>query len=153
VNEAFRAARAERSASFELPLAASDALALFTPEGEKRWAEGWDPEYVHPPDGRIEAGMVFRTAIGGEDTIWTVARYDPDAGFVEYVRCTPSSRIAVVGVRCTALGAMRTKVAVRYAFTGLSEAGNRWIGGMDERRYAEFVDSWRAAIEAALAAQ
>jgi hypothetical protein len=148
VNDAFRAERADRSSSFERPISASDALPLFTPEGEKAWAEGWDPEYVFPPDGHFAVGMVFRTTIGDEDTIWTVTRYEPAAGLVEYVRCTPSSRIAVVSVNCTPLGAARCRVTVRYVFTGLTPAGNAWIRAMDEERYGQFIASWRSEIDA-----
>jgi hypothetical protein len=80
-------------------------------------------------------------------------RCDREAKEVEYVRATPGSRIAAIHVRCTPLGAARARVAVRYALTGLSEAGNEWIRAMDEARYAQFIDSWRAAIETALRAQ
>ena len=148
--ERFRAARAERAASFVLALTVREAFELFTPEGEKAWAEGWDPEYLHPADGRLAMGMVFRTRAGAEETLWTVACCDPSS-CVEYVRCTPGSRVAVVRVRCTPLAGDRCEVTVAYAFTGLSEAGNAWIRAMDEPRYAEFIGSWRSGIEAMLA--
>lgn len=149
MDEPFRAGHAERRASFVLALPAHAAFELFTPEGEKEWAEGWDPEYLHPRDGRLGEGMVFRTAIGGEETVWSVARCEPGAS-VEYVRCTHASRIALVSVRCTPLAGERCEVTVGYAFTGLSDAGNERIREMDEARYAEFIGSWRSAIEAML---
>lgn len=148
--EPFRAERAERVASFAVDLPAREAFELFTPEGEKAWAHGWEPEYLHPANGRIARGMVFRTRIGGEETIWTVARCEPGS-CVEYVRCTPGSRTAVVRVRCAPIDATRCEVTVGYAFTGLSESGNLRIREMDERRYAEFIGDWRSAIEAMLA--
>ncbi|HEX6634094.1 MAG TPA: hypothetical protein VF038_08985 [Usitatibacter sp.] len=151
--DAFRARHEERTASFTLELPLARAFELFTPRGEKAWAEGWDPEFLHPPDGTLVEGAVFRTRHGGEETLWMAMRCDRDAGEVDYLRATPGSRIATIHVRCTPLGAGRTSVAVRYAFTGLSEAGNEWIRAMDEPRYAQLIDSWRAAIEAALRAQ
>jgi hypothetical protein len=149
----FQALHVERSSAFVVALPAGRAFDLFTPEGEKAWAEGWEPEYLHPGDGRLAEGMVFRTGTGGEATLWVVTRCDRAAGEVEYVRATPGSRVAMVTVHCTPLDAARTRVAVRYAFTGLSEAGNEWIRAMDHGRYGAFVDSWRAAIEAMLANQ
>jgi len=149
----FRALHVERSSAFVLALPVGRAFELFTPEGEKSWAQGWEPDYLHPPDGKLAEGMVFRTGIGGEETLWVVARCDRAAAEVEYVRATPGSRVATVTVRCAPLDSARTRVAVRYAFTGLSEAGNEWIRAMDEPRYAAFIDSWRAAIEAMLANQ
>jgi hypothetical protein len=149
----FAALHVERSSAFVVALPAGRAFELFAPEGEKAWAEGWDPEYLHPGDGRLVEGMVFRTGIGGEATLWVATRCDRAAGTVEYVRATPGSRVAVVAVHCTPLDAARTRVSVRYSFTGLSEAGNGSIRAMDEARYAAFIDSWRAAIEAMLADQ
>ncbi|HSN21283.1 MAG TPA: hypothetical protein VLS49_11430 [Usitatibacter sp.] len=151
--ETFAALRADRSCSFALPMAARAAFGLFTPQGEKAWAQGWDPEYLHPGDGRTEPGMVFRTSAHGEETIWTVSRFDPEGGFVEYVRCTPGSRIAIVSVRCADTGPSRCEVSVRCVFTGLSAAGNARIREMDERRFAEYIGAWRSEIEAMLAGE
>ena len=38
----------------DLPVDA--AFMLFTPAGEELWVDGWAPRYVHPSDGRTEAG-------------------------------------------------------------------------------------------------
>ena len=100
----FAGERATRSHSFVVALASREAFALFEPEGERAWAQGWDPQYVHPRDGRAEAGMVFTTDHGGENTIWIMTRHEPAAGLVEYVRTTPGSRIATVMVQCAPLG-------------------------------------------------
>jgi hypothetical protein len=149
----FRAEHAHRAARFELPLPRDRAFELFTPEGERAWAEGWDPEYLHPVDGRAAAGMVFRTRAHGEETVWMMMRFDPGSGAVSYVRCTPGSRIATVDVTCNALGPHRCEVTVTYEFTGLSQAGNDWVRAMDEARYDAFIAEWKAAIGKALAAR
>jgi len=122
------------------------AFGLFEPEGERAWAEGWQPRYLHPQDGRAEQGMVFVTGHGDEQTVWMVTRHEPAAGIVEYARVTPRSRVASVLVQCAALEPARTRVTVIYTFTGLSEAGNDIVRAMDDRRYAEYIDSWAAAI-------
>jgi len=144
----FAGERATRSHSFVAALPAREAFALFEPEGERAWAQGWDPQYVHPRDGRAEAGMVFTTDHGGENTIWIMTRHEPAAGLVEYVRTTPGSRIATVMVQCAPLGPARTRVTVIYVFTGLTEAGNANIRAMDDARFREFVEGWGRAISA-----
>jgi hypothetical protein len=149
---AFAGARAVRSHSFFVALPLREAFALFEPEGERAWAQGWDPHYVHPADGRAEQGMVFTTTHGSEETIWHLARHDPAGGVVEYLRVTPGSRLATVLVQCAEAGARRTRVTVVYAFTGLSDAGNEYVRAMDEARYRAFIDGWSTAIEAARAA-
>jgi hypothetical protein len=147
MTERFRAEHAVRWASFALSMPRDQAFQLFTPEGEKAWAEGWDPEYLHPADGHAAAGMAFRTRHGGEETTWMMTRYEPRAGAVSYVRCTPGSRIATVDVVCAAHAPGRCQVTVTYTSTGLSGAGNDWVRAMDERRYEAYIAEWKAAID------
>jgi len=146
----FRAEHAERAHDFVLGLPLARAFPLFEPEGEKLWAEGWEPRYLHPADGRAARGMVFTTDHGGEHTIWTMVRHEPAAGLVEYVRCTPGSRMGRVLVQCASLDAARTRVNVIYALTGLTEAGNARIRELDAAHYRAFIDGWSKSIEAAL---
>jgi len=142
---AFRGERALRSHSFDLPMPLSAAFPLFEPEGERAWAPGWDPRYVYPADGTAQAGMVFVTDAGEEETLWLVLRHEPAAA-VEYARITPGNRAAIVRVRCQAIGADATRVYVSYEYTGLSEAGNAYVRSMDEARFREFIASWREMI-------
>lgn len=143
---AFAAERAVRSHSFTVERPAKLAFALFEPEGERAWAEGWSPTYLYPADGRAERGMVFTTAHGNESTLWTMVRHEPRDGIVEYVRVTPGSRIGNVLVQCAPLGERRARVTVIYTLTGLSEAGNALIRALDEASFRAYIDSWEAAI-------
>jgi hypothetical protein len=149
----FAGERAVRSHSFSLPLPLGAAFRLFEPEGERAWAQGWDPQYVHPADGAAQRGMVFTTTHGNESTVWTMTRHDPAAGVVEYLRLTPGSRVAMVLVQCSEVGAEKTRVTVIYTFTGLSDAGNEYVRAMDEAHYRAFIDGWATAIEAARVAE
>jgi hypothetical protein len=142
----FEAEHAVRSHSFVVNLPVERAFTLFEPEGERAWAQGWDPQYVWPRDGRAQPGMVFTTAHGGESTIWTMIRHEPKTGLVEYLRVTPGSRIASVIVQCAALDARRARATVIYAMTALSDTGNKFIREMDEARYREYIGEWEAAI-------
>jgi hypothetical protein len=146
---AFIGERAVRSHSFVVDLPIAEAFKLFEPEGERAWAQGWAPRYVFPADGRAEAGMVFVTHHGKEETVWTLTRHDPAAALVEYVRLTPGSRIATVLVQCADAGLDKTRVTVVYTFTGLSDAGNQYVRAMDEAHYRAFIDGWGVAIAAA----
>ncbi len=142
----FVAERSTRSHSFTLDMPVAKAFPLFEPEGERAWAKGWEPVYVHPASGKAEQGMVFTTSHGGEDTIWMMNRYEPAAGIVEYARVTPGSRLATVLVQCAAIDAGRTRVTVIYVFTGLSAAGNAIVRKMDDEAYRAYIESWRDAI-------
>lgn len=133
----------------EKPLA--EAFAFFTPEGERAWAQGWDPRYHHPEDGRLERGLVFTTGGGAEHTIWTVVRLDPPH-LVEYVRTTPGSRTGTVLVQCTPLGDARTRATVVYSMTSLTDAGAKVVREMDDAAFARFIAHWEESIAAAVAA-
>lgn len=150
---AFVAEHAERFHAFAVAAPLPRAFALFEPEGERAWAEGWNPVYLQPADGRAGRGMVFTTSHGNEATVWMMVRHEPAQGLVEYVRMTPGSRIGRVLVQCSALDAGRTRVNVVYALTGLSEAGNAVIRDFDAARFARFIDGWSASIDRVLSGQ
>jgi hypothetical protein len=142
----FIAKRAAYCHAITVPRPMPGALELFTPEGERAWAEGWDPKMLWPANGATTAGMVFTTDHGGEHTIWTMSRYEPAEGWVQYVRTTPGSRVGVVTVRCSAAGAASTRVEVDYDITALTEAGNAFLEDLTGEKFAAFIDSWKDAI-------
>jgi hypothetical protein len=125
------------------------AFACFTPEGERRWVDGWMPHYLAPAEtgAELREGLAFRTRHADETTLWFVSRLEVDNGVVDYVRVTPGSRMGRVSIRCHDAGTGITGVAVTYELTALSAAGEvaldefaghfdamlrdweRWIGG------------------------
>jgi hypothetical protein len=124
---------------------------FFTPAGEELWVEGWRPQYLHPADGRTEAGMVFTTGHGGEATVWLLADFDRAAHRSRYVRCTPGSRTGTVEVCCRALDGERTEVEVVYALTALSAEGEQALENYEGQAFAQMIDGWAREIEARLA--
>ncbi len=128
------------------------AFMFFTPAGEELWVEGWQPAYVHPADGRTEAGMVFTTGQGDEVTFWTMADFDRVAHRSRYLRCTPASRTSIVEVRCTALDTGRTEVQVSYTLTALNATSERVLDDFEGERFAAMIDGWAREIGARLPA-
>lgn len=135
---------------FQLAMPVAQCQRLFTPAGEELWVDGWRPSYVHPADGRTQAGMVFCTGEGAEYTLWCLVDYDTVVHRARYTRVTPGSRSAVVEVRCQALSAERTDVQVSYMLTALTPAGAEKVGALHETAFAQMIEGWRAAIEARL---
>ena len=141
----FRAERMVRTHHFELPMAPAEAIRFFTPEGERAWAKGWEPRYLHPADGRATAGMVFTTGHGGEETLWMMTRHEPEFGVAEYLRVTPGSRMGTVRVQCSE-AAQGTRVTVTYSLTALTQAGNATLVALGAGAYEAFIESWRESI-------
>lgn len=124
------------------------AFMFFTPAGEELWVEGWQPSYIHPADGRTQAGMVFTTGQGDDLTIWTLVDFDRAAHRSRYLRCTPASRTGIVEVRCARVDADRTEVWVSYTLTALAAAGEQALGDFEGVRFAAMIDGWSREIAA-----
>lgn len=136
-----------RSHAFVLDEPASAAIERFTALGERDWAPGWEPELV---SGHEERGSVFATTNGeGLRTHWIVVAFDRAAGQASYARLAHGSHMGLVDVRCRALAADRTEVSVTYTLTALSAAGESFVSGLlAPSAYREFIEGWKAAIEA-----
>lgn len=128
-------------------LPADRAIALFTPEGERRRADGWDPHYPQP-DRREGAGAVFITRHGDQETTWIMVDQEP--GRVRYARVTKGMTAGTVAVDVVGSREHSTEVRVTYDLTSLTPAGERWLDGFDSH-YEAAIGSW--ATESADALQ
>lgn len=139
----------ERSATIHLELPAKEALPLFTPEGERAWVPGWNPEPLHTPnDSLSREGAVFRTAHGDEETVWMVLRMEPTEGLAEYARITPGSRLGRVRVQCRDDEAGGSFVDVSYELTSLSANGEATLRALTPEAFDADILGWKRAIEA-----
>ena len=129
----------------ERPLA--EAMALFTPEGERRWVPGWDPEYFFRAD---EDGpdTAFRTTHDGEETLWMVLDADLEEGSAGYARITPGSRMGTVMIDGEAIDDTSCWITVTYELTALSEEGNAVLERFTQGAFEEMIRDWGAAIAA-----
>lgn len=136
------------TASFTLDRPAHEALALFTAEGERAWAPGWEPEIL---SGGLQRGSVFRTVAQGRETVWIVTEYEPQQGRASYARIAQGSNMGLVDVRCSAAGPEASRISVTYTLTGLGPEGRSFVDGfLEEARYRGFIDEWREALTAYL---
>ena len=136
-----------RSFRLEAPLAR--VFPLFTAEGERSWAPGWEPLML---SGAVERGSAFSTrAHSGIETTWIVADYRPAEGKVSYARLAQGSNIGLVDVTCTEEGG-GTIVTVRYTLTGVSEQGRAFVSEfLEAGHYTRMIEEWRVMTSAALA--
>jgi hypothetical protein len=136
-----------RTAEITVALPAAQAMALFTAEGERRWADGWDPSY---PDARRreEAGTVFLTDHGHHRTTWIMVDHRPEQ--IRYARVTHGLTAGIVAVELIDAEPERTAVRVSYDLTALSQAGETWLEAF-EAEYDQEIAAWATDIAAALA--
>jgi hypothetical protein len=122
---------------------------LFSPDGERKWVPGWDPEILHPPTG-WEQGQIFRTREERGDAVWVITRLDRARHEVEYHRVEPGRYVAHIEVRCHAVSDRETEVTTAYSFIGLAAAGNEDIAAMTQAAYDAKMSRWAEWIELSL---
>lgn len=110
--------RVRLTGSFVLDATLDDVRPLFSAEGERRWAPGWEPLWA---DGshEHEIGEVWTTA-GPPATTWVTV--DVGTHHVRYGRVVVGDSAGLVTVTCAENGGSTT-VTVDYDLSALSAAG------------------------------
>jgi hypothetical protein len=138
--------RARLSGSVRLPPGYEAALFLFTPRGEKLWAEGWDPQFPAPADDDTEPGTVFETDHGQQRTTWVVCAREPGRS-VRYARVVHGQNAGTVTVTLDdAAPAGGSRVAtVDYDLTALSGEAAADLARF-AAHYPQYLQHWEQAI-------
>ena len=135
-----------RTAEITVGLQRDQAMALFTPDGERRWAEGWDPHYPQP--GRREGpGAVFTTGHHGHQTTWICVDHRPER--IRYARVAHGMTAGTIAVDVLSSSERATLVGVTYDLTALTPDGERWLEAFNAE-YETEIAAWSAEIAAAL---
>ncbi|NNC13817.1 SRPBCC family protein [Planctomonas sp. JC2975] len=148
----------------QVPQTIADAFVLFTPEGEREWAHGWDPHYPGEPVGAdhgsadvdaarrddTEPGTVFETDAHGSRTTWIVTRRDRPR-YISYARVTAGGWAGTVSVALAPFGdvseqgAVVTEVEVTYVLTALVQSAEGELQRFADG-YVEYLRSWERDI-------
>jgi hypothetical protein len=126
----------------------AEAFALFTPRGERDWADGWEPRFPAAAPDDTEPGTVFETAAHGTHTTWLVTERKSGSR-IGYARVTPGHQAGTVTVDLAAAGD-GSDVEVTYLLTALSEAAGPQLAAFADG-YAAYLQSWEDEIAALLA--
>jgi hypothetical protein len=135
-----------RAAEITVGLPREQALVLFTPEGERRWAAGWDPQYPEP-SRREGPGAVLTTSHVSHETTWVMVDQRPDG--IRYARVVHGMTAGTIAVDILYSREGATRVRVTYDLTALSAAGETWLGAFAEH-YESEIAAWSGEIDAAL---
>jgi hypothetical protein len=123
----FVAERITRTKTISLQGPLGQVFPLFGALEEAKWAPGWAPKVIYPENALLEEHMVFKTPAhdeGENHYTWTVSRYDPDLGSVEYT-VFAAERLWWITINCRSIEHdKKTEAEVCYTYTGLTEKGN-----------------------------
>ena len=133
------------SGQFELELPAQEAIKLFTPEGERRWVDGWNPTY---PAGEASEtpGTVFITAHGETQTVWLIQTIDTGECTVAYSRVTPEQHAGTVRVSCDDNPHGGCAVTVTYDMSLLPGGDTSALDQYDDHHFDAMMSHWASAI-------
>ena len=135
-----------RTTEITVDLPPQQAMELFTAEGERRWVDGWDPQYPDA-DRREGPGAVFTTEHGGHQTTWIMVDHSPKS--VRYARVTQGMTAGTVAVDVVESDEHSTRVRVTYDLTALSSPGETWLDAFDAD-YDTAIGGWATEIAAGL---
>jgi hypothetical protein len=110
--------RVQLTGTFTLPAPIERVMPLFTAEGERSWAPGWDPVWADD-EHQHEVGEVWTTQ-GPPVTHWVTVDASPTS--VRYSRVAPGDSAGLVTVTC-ATSPDGTTVTAAYDLTALSPDG------------------------------
>ena len=148
MTKAFVSQVVSHSEEFLLERDISYVFALFSPEGEKLWAPGWN--YTNLLGSiELEPDYVFLTDTHDHKSaqaIWIVSGYDPDKHYVSYYKVEPGQKVGKVVVECFEQSRTSTLVRVAYKYIGLSDSGNRFVASFTKEAYKEFITEWRSRL-------
>ncbi len=123
---------------------------LFGAWEEKKWAEGWEPQFVYPQSPSDQPGMVFTIAHGGMKSVWTNTAFDAAGGHVQYVYVIHDALVTLVDIHLTKAGVNETRVSVVYERTALSPEANDHVAHL-AKGDAKSGPEWEEAINGYLA--
>jgi len=123
---------------------------LFGALEEKKWAEGWNPQFVYPTPAHDQRGMVFTVEHGSKTGVWTCTAFDQNAGYVQYVFMLGNLMVTVIDIHVTKSGSHETPVSVLYERTALRPEANDHVAHLATGD-AKSGPEWEEAINGYLA--
>jgi hypothetical protein len=137
------------TATFAINQPVQAVFPLFTPEGEKLWAPGWDYDNLMGTNPLGEDSLFITRSHdhAASEAIWIVKKYLPERYRVQYYKIEPGEKVGIIEAACTPLSSASTQVQVTYRYVGLSETGNLFVERFTKKDYDAFIEEWKRLIE------
>ena len=120
-------AHASEQFTFVIAQPYSRVFPLFGAHEERKWATGFEPEFVFPSPPHDQPGMVFTTVQDGLPRVWVNTAFDQPSGHVQYVYWIPDTMAARIDIHIENGGARDTRVHVVYERTSLRPEANELV--------------------------
>ncbi len=97
---------------------------LFGANEERKWARGWDPQFIYPLPAHDEPGMVFQVAHGPLTSTWVNTAFDLAGGHIQYAYVLGDAMATMIDIHLMRESAQKTSVTVVYERTALAPEAN-----------------------------
>lgn len=146
------APRLERSFTQTIHAAPAQVFPLLCPEMETRWLADWTYRMIHSASGVAEPGAVFETPHALGRTLWVITAHEPDSR-VAFARWQPDDLLAVLDIRLEPDGNTKTRVHIRYTWTGVGHGADAALEKLTESAWRDNMIHWERSMNTWLAAQ
>ncbi len=113
--------------SFTVDAPFDQVAPLFGASEERKWAPGWDPQFIHPIPAHDQQGMVFTVPKGQFTSVWVNTAFDLAAGHIQYAYVLNDAMATLIDIHLTRESAQKTGVSVVYERTALVPAANEHV--------------------------
>jgi len=113
--------------SFTVDAPFEQVVPLFGAHEERKWADGWDPQFVYPTPARDQEGMVFRLSHGHDSSVWINTALDLAGGHIQYAHVFNDAMATLIDIHATPQGPRKTAVTVVYERTALAPEANEHL--------------------------
>jgi len=119
---------------------------LLCPVRETEWVNDWRPKLVLSDSGFAEPDCIFITPGIPEDAMWLMTKYDREAFELEIIKVIPGVVIGRITVSLTPEGDDSSTADITYAYTSISEHGDRALGEFTEAHFKSFMVTWEKEL-------
>jgi hypothetical protein len=139
--------RSSKHTTMHLPAPPERVFPLLCPVRERDWIETWEATIVHSDSGVAELGCIFVTdEPHGAESVWTVSRYEPAQGIIEFVVVTPRLLVTTLAVALHPEGD-GTRAEWRRTFTALSRRGEKALARLAGPAYETRLERLQGQLE------
>ncbi len=130
--------------AFDINAPFETVVPLFGADKERLWADGWDPQFVHPQPAKDEAGAVF-TLKARHSSVWINTVYDLEQGHVQYACFAGEAMVTLIDIHIRKISPDRTRATVVYERTALQPEANQHVNQLADGDQAKGPE-WEAAL-------
>jgi hypothetical protein len=119
---------------------------LLCPVRETEWVNDWRPKLVLTESGVAEPDCIFITPGIPEDAMWLMTKYDREAFELEIIKVIPGVVIGRITVSLAADGDDACTADITYAYTSISDHGDRALEEFTEAHFTSFMVTWEKEL-------